>query len=275
MKYEPPAQIGLSEIEELMMPYWERPPEANWDLIDIVSEVVHAMKEPHRTIIQLVFYDRLSFSELAQELGIKAKSHAWRKTQRAIQEFKLAFENHPKIKTESTDMKKTWDENSMDSLMSHWAKSNPFINEFWRETDIANYLLGVQKDISKFVNGIVHGTHNASIDDLDEYMAVCGQVASGHLKETLKQDLNEIHELLCRKQRDYGHDNICMSGEIGLAVRMMDKIARLNNLLAREGKNIGNEPLVDTWIDILGYATVYHMYRAGTFTTPLKEMEKA
>lgn len=270
MKYEPTSIIGASDIEELMMPYWERPPAPDWDLLDIVSDVVHALEEPHRTIIQLVFYDRLSFSELAEALGIKAKSHAWRKTQRAIAEFKTAFENHPQIKEGNSNMKESWNENAMDSLRHHWGKT--VVAEFWREQDIANQLALIQQDISHFIQGIIHGTYDASFDDLDRSMGACGTLASAHLQST-GVNTKEIHELLCRKQRDYGHDNICMSGEIGLAVRMMDKIARLNNLLARDGKNIGNEPLVDTWTDILGYATVYHMYRAGTFTTPLKEME--
>lgn len=273
MKYEPMASVGMSDIEELMQPYWERPPAPDWDLLDIVSEVVHALKEPHRTIIQLVFYDRLSFSELAEALGIKAKSHAWRKAQRAVAEFKTAFENHPKIKKE-TNMKPSWDENSFDSLEHHWARAGA-VSEFWRERDIANYLLGLQKQIAKFIKDMMNGSGDASLDDLDQYMGACGNLAASHIRTTLSSDIHGIHSLLVRKQRDYGHENITLSGEIGLAVRMMDKIARLNNLLSRDGQNVMNEPLVDTWCDILGYATVYHMYRNGTFTTPLKEMETA
>lgn len=273
MKFEPTSSVGPSDIEELMMPYWDRPPETDWDLVDIVQDIVMSMDEPHRTIIELVFYDRLSFSELASTLGIKAKSHAWRKTQRALKEFKLAFENHPQIKKEEM-MKQTWDENSFDALEHHWLRAGTH-GEFWREQDLAMYLLNTQKRIAKFIQDIINGEPNMSFDDLDSYMGACGNLAASHIRTSLKSDIHAIHNLLCSKQRDYGHENITLSGEIGLAVRMMDKIARLNNLLNRDGKNVMNEPLVDTWCDILGYATVYHMFRNGTFTTPLKEMETA
>lgn len=78
----------------------------------------------------------------------------------------------------------------------------------------------------------------------------------------------EIVELLASKQRDYGHDNINRFGIDGIKVRISDKICRLRNLLAR-GEEASNEAIEDTWIDLIGYATIATMLTNGTFDLPL------
>jgi hypothetical protein len=265
------ASVGASDIEELMQPFWDRPSDPDWNLIDIVQEVVHALEEPHRTIIELVFYDRTPYSELTTALGIKSKGHAWRKAQRAMSEFKKTFQNHPKIKETymTLTVKETWDENALDALEHFWFKSAES-TDYWSSVNMAQHLLYTQRQIALWVKGLLDGSADNSLDDLDHEMNVCGAVAAHNIKTNIKSDIHALHNLLVSKQRDYGHDNICLSGEIGLAVRMMDKLARLNNLVTR-GEAAKNEPLEDTWCDILGYAVVYKMYRTGGFITPLKE----
>lgn len=78
---------------------------------------------------------------------------------------------------------------------------------------------------------------------------------------------NELAELVIRKQRDYGHDNINAFGELGLIVRTNDKIARLRNLHGKEGIT---EPRIDAWRDIAGYAIIALMLDEGTFNLDLK-----
>lgn len=63
----------------------------------------------------------------------------------------------------------------------------------------------------------------------------------------------EIAELCIAKQMDYGHDNINAFGEFGVLVRANDKVARLKNLLGKEGVT---EPRIDAWKDIAGYALI-------------------
>lgn len=274
MKYEPMASVGASDIEELMQPFWDRPSDPDWNLIDIVQEVVHALDEPHRTIIELVFYDRIPYSELTTALGIKSKGHAWRKAQRAMSEFKKAFQNHPQIKETymTLTVKETWDENALDALENYWFKSAE-TTDFWTSKNMAEQLLVVQRGIAAWLKDLLEDGADNSLEELDMAIDVCGSLAAHNIKTNIKGDIHALHALLVSKQRDYGHDNICLSGEIGLAVRMMDKIARLNNLINQDRKAI-NEPLEDTWCDILGYAVVYRMYRTGGFTTPLKEESK-
>ena len=166
-------------------------------------------------------------------------------------------------------VKETWDDNALDALNQFWFQSAE-TTDFWSALNMAEHLSDVQKEIAHWLRELLAGSADNSLDDLDRCMDVCGKLAAHNIKTNIKGDIYALHSLLVSKQRDYGHDNICLSGEIGLAVRMMDKIARLNNLINQDRK-AKNEPLEDTWCDILGYAVVYRMYRTGGFTTPLKE----
>lgn len=78
----------------------------------------------------------------------------------------------------------------------------------------------------------------------------------------------ELATHICKKQADYGHDNISRFGRIGLLVRVHDKVARLENLTKR-GVNPQNESLVDNYIDVVGYATIGMMLERGWFTLEL------
>ena len=79
------------------------------------------------------------------------------------------------------------------------------------------------------------------------------------------QDLcAHILATLCRKQNDYGHENISRFGRLGLLVRVHDKIARLNNLLAKGGVP-QNESIEDTYVDIVGYSAIGMMVERGWF----------
>lgn len=86
-----------------------------------------------------------------------------------------------------------------------------------------------------------------------------------------KQNSEKMRELcahilatLCRKQNDYGHENISRFGRLGLLVRVHDKIARLNNLLAKGGVP-QNESIEDTYVDIVGYSAIGMMVERGWF----------
>lgn len=78
-------------------------------------------------------------------------------------------------------------------------------------------------------------------------------------------DWNYISEILIKKQKDYGPENIMKFGIIGIIVRLFDKVARLNNLLIKSNgdfksaigaNSVPGETLVDTLIDIIGYSTI-------------------
>jgi hypothetical protein len=102
--------------------------------------------------------------------------------------------------------------------------------------------------------------------DIHELFSSVAQYAISHLRG-YDVTLDSIHELLCSKQADYGHDNILAFGDIGICVRMSDKIARIKNL---RNKNAMNESLLDSWMDLLGYAVIGLMLLANTFTLELE-----
>lgn len=80
-------------------------------------------------------------------------------------------------------------------------------------------------------------------------------------------------QVLISKQKDYGPGNILAFKEIGVLVRIYDKVERLRNLLMNH-REPSNESLDDTWLDIENYATIARMLRAGIFELPLAEEVK-
>jgi len=76
------------------------------------------------------------------------------------------------------------------------------------------------------------------------------------------QVLGEVARLLIDKRHDYGKANIEKHGEFGILVRLDDKLARLNHL--RNGSP-ANEPVEDTWLDIVGYGVLALLLRRGKF----------
>lgn len=102
--------------------------------------------------------------------------------------------------------------------------------------------------------------------DLTSFMSI-GGLAYGRVPMSDRS----IVDLLARKQRDYGPGNILAFGEIGLMVRMSDKVARLQNLLAREDSTGVAEPTEDAWLDLVGYAVIARMLANDTFLLPLAE----
>lgn len=57
------------------------------------------------------------------------------------------------------------------------------------------------------------------------------------------------------KQYDYGPGNIASFGNIGVLVRLNDKIERLKNLMLNS-KEVNNESIYDTWLDIANYGLI-------------------
>ena len=64
------------------------------------------------------------------------------------------------------------------------------------------------------------------------------------------------------KQQKYGPDNIAEFGEIGVMIRVNDKVKRRVNLW-RTDQAPGDETIEDTWGDIANYALIALMCRWG------------
>ena len=87
------------------------------------------------------------------------------------------------------------------------------------------------------------------------------------IKEVVTDEfVSEVAKLIAlfdQKQHDYGSGNIAKFGEVGVLVRVSDKIERLANL-QRKGVNIPlNEAVEDSWMDLATYAIIALMIRHG------------
>lgn len=100
MKYDPKSKLGITDIELLMMPFSDLDAadlEPDWSAIDAVTEAMSLLSEEERWILYRVFYDRVTYEELTNNLGIKARSHAWRKTRLAMDKLKSILLENPKF----------------------------------------------------------------------------------------------------------------------------------------------------------------------------------
>lgn len=96
-------------------------------------------------------------------------------------------------------------------------------------------------------------------------------VAAGIFPENFENLEPEVAAVLVRKQLDYGPNNILRFGSTGLAVRVYDKISRLENLMT-SGETPNNESLRDNCLDVIGYAAIGMMFEAGEFTLPIEKI---
>lgn len=83
--------------------------------------------------------------------------------------------------------------------------------------------------------------------------------------EALKVALANV-QTLDRKQQDYGAGNISAFGELGLLVRVNDKVERLKNL-HKTGRmtDPANESVTDSWLDLSNYGLIAVLVRTGVW----------
>jgi hypothetical protein len=83
----------------------------------------------------------------------------------------------------------------------------------------------------------------------------------------------EVYNVFCEKQADYGPTNIGVGGEHGITVRLGDKISRLFELLGLTSRENGGEPanesIRDTWMDLGDYGIIGMIVHDGDW--PLVE----
>lgn len=93
MKYEPTARQGASFYEILMQPFMDDDMSAptDWELIDLVQEVFDTLDDADKEILNEIFFQQNTYEVAKTNIGIKAKSHAWRKTRRALNNLKKAL----------------------------------------------------------------------------------------------------------------------------------------------------------------------------------------
>lgn len=87
------------------------------------------------------------------------------------------------------------------------------------------------------------------------------------LDEAYEDVLAELLAMFLKKHRDYGKGNIMSIKELGISMRLAEKVERLKNLLMKQemGEAPVNESVEDTWIDIAVYAIIGVLFRRKQF----------
>lgn len=85
-----------------------------------------------------------------------------------------------------------------------------------------------------------------------------------YLDEAFTTVNQELLTMFIKKYRDYGKGNILANGELGISMRITEKVERIKHLLL-SGKAPTNESIDETWIDIAVYAVIGTLYRRNWF----------
>jgi len=102
-----------------------------------------------------------------------------------------------------------------------------------------------------------------------------GESGSIELERAWLRKAQEIFNLFCRKQYDYGENNIALGGEKGVIQRALDKFSRLWTLTGMGGemrKAKSGEPRRDAWVDLADYGIIGLMVHDGDW--PVKSLEE-
>lgn len=92
MKYEPRAPVGRRLVDILMAePFYQPDRETDWELVDVVTEAYDTLSEADKQVLHEVYFLRSTYEDTAKNIGIKAKSHAWRKAHKALNNLKVAL----------------------------------------------------------------------------------------------------------------------------------------------------------------------------------------
>lgn len=82
-----------------------------------------------------------------------------------------------------------------------------------------------------------------------------GEIKMNDYEKNLDIVLNEIKNVLVSKHHDYGSKNLLRHGLKGIIVRVDDKTSRVDNLISfNKEEMVKSETIIDTFIDIAGYA---------------------
>lgn len=87
-------------------------------------------------------------------------------------------------------------------------------------------------------------------------------------EHSIQTIIDDLEELIIKKQKDYGKGNIMIFEHVGIMVRVSDKIERLKNLL-KSGMPPQNESINDSYRDIINYALIGIMVQQNTFMREL------
>lgn len=251
-----PEPVGNSFIEQLMaMPGATIHPDFSLDVREEVYNCMVSLEDEYRFVLEARYVWGKSYSEIAVMLGYNSKSSAHDKVKQAESVLKIKLIESPVIMGYLGGEMKTWNEAArfeLDRIASSLKAGYKFDGDLFA-------------DYGRMLGDAVRCGNDQDIVVWAWYTAI----EAARCLETMNQwDANEIEYVLVSKQHDYGHDNINSFGQIGIAVRLSDKIARYYNLIRRD-REAKNEPFIDCLKDMVGYGVISAMLAADTFDLDL------
>lgn len=228
-------------------------PDGDKSHILAVQEAIESLDPMSRLCVEAVFYEGISYRTLGKRLGV-SKPHAWRLTRRSMAELrrKLFINHHINLRYKMFDY---W-EQAAEAIVDEW--STLCMPDPANHKHLKSYGM-------KLAMAVRERMDIPRLDIID-----ISHQAIGELKAQKQWDEEEMLDLLIRKQRDYGHANIMAFGHVGIAIRICDKLARLDTLMS-SGAEPSNESLIDTWMDLVGYAVISEMLFMETFGLELSD----
>ena len=143
-------------------------------------------------------------------------------------------------------------------------------------------LLGVIRNEYDTFAGVYYGAEIYEEVGANWFAAMaimCLDMTTFYADDTFEEPLSasSLIPFLTQKQLDYGYENINRFGTDGLLVRMHDKIARLENLVANRSKvsindlEINFESIEDTLADLIGYCIIGCMVVRDIWKLPMND----
>lgn len=234
----------------------EEPEASIEELLPIREAVANAIERlPKRLqyVIEAIHMERLSYQQLGDRMAI-SKTHAYRLTKEAENLLRQILSTNQLVR-ERLNLKtkhKTW----WEAAATHLTKFNPADIEFSNDDAICHNIAGLLVEM--------RDSFDRDYAEYLEILDLIGGMAAEWLANHGKWNASDIADILESKQQDYGHGNISAFGQLGIAVRLSDKIERMKNLRSQKGK-ARNESFTDTMVDIVGYCTIAFMLDDGTF----------
>lgn len=252
-----PSPVGRSFIEQLMaMPGDTVHVDISIDVREAVTDIILSLDSASRFVIESRYIWGHSFSEMATMLGYNSKSSAHDKLKEAENILKVRLLESPAVRKFLGGNMKNWNEAArfeLDRITTSLKAGYKFDGDLFDE-------------YSRMLGDAVRSNNETDIVVWSWYTAV---EAARYMDSIGEWDADEIEYVLVSKQHDYGHDNINAFGQIGLAVRLSDKIARYYNLIRRD-REAKNEPFMDCLKDMVGYGVLSAMLAAETFDLELE-----
>jgi hypothetical protein len=229
-------------------------------LREAIVDCIDQLKPEHRFIIEAIQSERISFAALALRLGV-SKTHAHRLHEQALAAIKPLMLTNTIIRERLLlTPTPTWNEAARTALLELAPTGFLLVADSHRQI-VDNVEIAKRRVMRQPLPPSVRIV--SPIVKAAKYAAVV-------LEDVGEWSVDDMVELLCSKQNDYGHGNILAFGLVGLVVRLSDKVARLENLLTT-GRAPRNEAVLDTFRDIVGYAVIAQMLRDDTFILELAE----